>query len=222
MPKYQKAKPFDFVRDFKDLQTSVKALQIRASGPSAQPNQLVTLASGFTGYATLSDTDTTTYTNANNATQPMTFEWIIPANDASVSTSYEVWVPMSGQTATGTTETLGLKPYLDAVVVTTSNGDIIGATAIAANTAFTMKVLCTLVVTTTGAGGTAEIYIDGKYALTSNVQGSGSTNSLSSQATSVAFDTTVAHTLAIASVWGAASSGQTIGSLANTFTRKGP
>jgi hypothetical protein len=227
MPKYQHAKPFDFVRDFKNLQNNVKALQIRASGPSPQPNQLVTLASGFTGYPVLSDTDSTVYTNANNGTQPMTLQWTIPANDASVDTSYEVWVPLALTTGT-TVSVLGFKPYFNGALLGTSpnygtsNGDQIGSTAMAISTIYTAKVRLTVVITGAGSGGAANFYIEGKVSLSGNLQGTVDAWALSSQATGVAFDTTAVNTVAVASVWNTAESGQTINSLVNTLTRKGP
>lgn len=48
MPKYQLAKPFDFVREFKNLQAAVKQLQIQ-NGGSTGPWLQATLINGWTG-----------------------------------------------------------------------------------------------------------------------------------------------------------------------------
>jgi hypothetical protein len=162
------------------------------------------------------------FSNPNNGTQPITSAWSIPAN-APAGSSYEIWVPFSAATATAGPQSLGLKPYLNAAVVTTSGGDVIGGTAIAAATGFTGDLRCTLVVTATGAAGTADIYIKGGYTtFGANIQATGSSNYISSQATGVALNTTVANTIAVAAVWGASSAGQTIATVLSRFTRKGP
>jgi hypothetical protein len=48
MTKYQKAKPFDFVRDVKDIQTTVKQLQVRAGGQTG-PWQQAAMQNSWTG-----------------------------------------------------------------------------------------------------------------------------------------------------------------------------
>jgi Concanavalin A-like lectin/glucanases superfamily len=187
-----------------------------------------TSGTGMTGYIPQTQTSTASFTNANNGTQPMTAAWTIPAGDAKVGSTYELWVPMAGATATASPQTLSFKPYLNGALLGTSpnygtsNGDSFGSTALAAATGFTVKLRCTLVVTATGTGGTCDIFIEGGYTVESAVQATGSSNFLSSQATGVAFNTTVANTLAVATIWNAVSSAQTIGSVLSTFTRKGP
>jgi len=181
-------------------------------------------AGGVQGNPDISLFDNTSATNANSATQLATIQWSIPENDAQVGTVYVVEVPLAGKTATSGPQTLGFKPYLGSAVVTTSNGDTIGGTAMAAATGFTAKMRLTMKVRTTGASGTVDIFMEGGYAQESNIQAGSGTNSgfMSSQATGVAFNTTTANTIAIVTVWGASSASQTITSYGSVFTRKGP
>jgi hypothetical protein len=181
-----------------------------------------TSGSGMTGRIPMVQTSLQTFANANNGTQVMTTAWSIPAGDAQVGTTYEVWVPMAGMTASGTTSILSFKPYYNGAVPTTSGGDGVGATAMAAGTAFTAKIRVTLVCTATGTGGTCDIFLEGGYTQEVNVQGSGSDNFLSSQVTGLAFNTAIANTIAVATSWGAAGGGQTIGSVFSRLTRGGP
>lgn len=49
MPMYQKAKPFDFVRDFKDLKDQVKGLQVVSPGQNGQwTDESASVPAGFT------------------------------------------------------------------------------------------------------------------------------------------------------------------------------
>jgi hypothetical protein len=179
-------------------------------------------ATGVAGTLPSVQTSTASHTNANATVQLLSATWTIPANDAQVGTLYEIWVPFSFTSATTTLETLGFKPYLNAAQVTTSNGDVIGATAQVANTVYSGKVRCTLQLLTTGTSGTANVFIEGGYAQAGNLQASGSSNFLSSQATGITFNTTVSNTLAIVSVYTTASTGQTITGTGSKFTREGP
>ncbi len=187
----------------------------------------IALPSGFVGSPALTQTAGATLTNANNGTQPITIAWPIHARDAKVGTTYEVWVPFSGNSGSSATSALGFKPYLNGSVVTTSNGDTAGATLLAlygTGATWTGKIHLTLEISAAGSGGTANIYIEGCIVGAFNIQGSTSQSStpLSSQATGVAFNTTIANTIAIAAVWTTGESGQTVGSIISSMTRKGP
>jgi hypothetical protein len=183
--------------------------------------------SGIAGYLPVSQTSVASFSNANNGTQPMTISWSIPAYDGKVGTTYELWVPFTGLNGNSATAAIALKPFLNGAVVTTSLGDGAGSTLMAlygTHAAWSGFARVTMMITATGTGGTADIYLEGSICLNGNQQGSASQSAtpLASQATSVTFNTTIANTLAIASVWSAAETGQTISSVVSTLTRKGP
>jgi hypothetical protein len=187
-----------------------------------------TSGSGMTGRIPVTQTSVGSFTNANNGTQPLSAAWSIPAYDAQVGSTYELWLPFSGQNGSAATSALGFKPYLNGAAVTTSGGDTVGASLLnlygAAPAGWTGKVHVTLVVVTTGGGGTADIYVEGCIVGLGNIQGSTSQSStpFSSQATGVAFNTTGSNTLAAAAVWTTGETGQTVTSPLSTLTRKGP
>lgn len=179
---------------------------------------------GLPGGIDLTQSDDTTITNTNNGTVVSTAAWEIPANDAQVGTKYVIEAEFSGESAAASPQLLGFKPYLSGAVVTTSNGDTIGGTALPVSTGFTAKIKCTVKVLSKGTGGTCNIFIEGGYAQEANIQAGSGTNFgfFSSQATGHAINTTVNNTISIATVWGAGSPGQTVTGLGSTFTRKGP
>lgn len=177
---------------------------------------------GFSGTPALVQVDNTDDTNANNGTQPCTEQWPIPANDAQAGTVYEVETPYNG---TFETSSIGFKPRLNGSGVTTSGGDTTGPSFFpTAGTSFAGNVRVRMIVRTTGASGTADFFVEGGIGINGN-RSSGSNNNngyLSSQATTVALDTTVANTLGINSVWGASVASQTVVCHGSVFTRKGP
>jgi hypothetical protein len=218
MPKYQKAKPFDIVRTIKDMQTSVKQLQVRSTGPSPMPNPLVTLASGFTGYAMLTNMDVAAHTNANNGTQPISEVWNIPANDASVSTEYAIEVPFSGVFEN---QTLTFEAEVDGTGVA-PNG--IGASFFSSGQAFNGAIRVRIVIETTGAGGSATVVTDGEIGIASS-RSSGVNNNngvLGATSSPITFDTTSSHTLQVVTVWGGSTASQTITGVWNKYIRSGP
>ena len=175
-------------------------------------------ASGMIARLPFIQTDTSSNTNGNNATQPVTASWSIPANDAQVGTIYEVEVPFDG---TFETTTLALEGYLDASVHASST---IGASFFTAGQTFNGTARIKLQVTATGAGGSCVMALDGGLGLAGNRSSGANSNStyLSSNAVTVAFDTTVSHTLAVAASWGGVAAGQTITGHGSKFTRSGP
>ena len=196
--------------------------------------QILTWATGgvivSTGNGTMrgrpdfTQTDITIDTNANlTGPNPATMQWSIPANDAQIGTAYIIESEFNFTTGS-TAETFGFKPSFNGAAVTTSNGDIIGSTALAVSTGYTGEVRCILKIRTTGTAGTADVYIKGGVALEGNLQGTVDTWFLSSQATAIAINTTIANTIAIDSVWGGNPSGsaQTVSNRGSTFTRRGP
>ena len=119
------------------------------------------------------------------------------------------------------------KKVMNGAVVTTSGGDGAGATLLSlygTGATWTGKIHLTLEISAAGSGGTANIYIEGCIVGAFLVQGSTAQSStpLSSQATGLAFNTTIANTIAIVSVWNTSESGQTVGSVLSSMTRKGP
>jgi len=165
-------------------------------------------------------TDPGTYPNANNGTQPATKSWLIPANDAAVGTVYEIVTQVA---CTFESETIAFKPYLNSSVVTTSSGDLTGAGSYTDGQVLVGTIRCRLQVITTGASGTANVFIDGGIGADTNRATGSNANFeyLSSQATNLTFNTTAANTLAIATQFGASATGQTASGIGSTFTRSG-
>jgi hypothetical protein len=178
----------------------------------------------MTGRPDFTQTDTTVDTNANlTGASPATKQWSIPAGDSQVGTVY--LIESAFNMVTGTTlETFAFKPSLNGAAVTTSNGDTIGSTAMAASTGYTGEVRCKLVVQSIGNAGTANIFIKGGMSLEGNLQGTVDAWFISSQATGVAFNTLNNNTIAIDSLWGGNPSGsaQSVANHGSEFTRKGP
>jgi hypothetical protein len=183
----------------------------------------------LTGRPDFTQTDTTTDTNANlSGANPMTKQWTIPANEAQVGAVYEIVSPFTGTNA-ATVEAYGFKPFLNGAALTTTGGDIVGATMLAiigASTAWVGEVKLMLKVISVGTGGTVQIFIKGGLNNQGNIQGGSSASSceFSSALSPIthAFNTTIANTIGIASEWGASSTGQTSSNFGSTFTRKGP
>lgn len=165
-------------------------------------------------------TSTTPQTNANNGTQLLSNTWTIPAYDALAGTTYEIEVAYNG---TFENQTLGFKPSLNGSTVTTSGGDTIGSGFFTTGAGFDGTVKLKMMVTAVGSSGTVNLFISGGIG-NSGARSSG-TNSLSaflsSQATAVAFNTTVSNTLAIDSVWGGSTASQTVSGHGSTFSRWG-
>lgn len=163
-------------------------------------------------------TDTSTNANANNGTQLLTKAWTIPAYDALAGTVYEIEVPFSGTVEN--THTLGFVPNFNGSSVATSGGDTLSATFFGAATAFTGIVTLIVQILTTGTGGTCNFFIDGGLGQNAP-QVSGTATFLTSQATGHAIDTTSSNTIAVNSVWGGSTAGQTVTGRGSTFTRRG-
>lgn len=174
-------------------------------------------ASGFIGELPIDQTDTSDNVNANNGTQGLTIQYTIPANDAAIGTTYEIEVPFNGVLeASG----LAFKPALNTASVVTSLGDGVAGGFLAAGTGVTGWVKLIMRVMTLGAGGTVDYFITG--GIGQNALHASNSEVLSSQSTGMPFNTTVANTLRVNSVWSAAVAGQTVTGHGSVFTRKGP
>jgi hypothetical protein len=192
-------------------------------------NMTVTTGAGIKGNPDISLFDNTTDNNANlTGANPMTMQWPIPAGDAKVGTVYEIVSPFSG-TNGSTVESYGYKPSLNGTALTTTGGDVVGATMlglVGTSGTWTGEVRLTMKVITTGTSGTVQIFIKGGLAGQENVQGGSSASSayFSSQLSPLthAFNTTVANTIAIDSIWGGSNATQTASNYGSVFTRKGP
>jgi hypothetical protein len=182
---------------------------------------IVTSVGGITGNLLISLNDNTVDTNPNNGTQPMTMQWPIPAGDGKAGTEYIIETPFNG---TFETATLGFEPSVNGTAEAPSGGSSIGAGFFPAGTAFTGNVRLRGIVRTTGTAGTIDLFIDGSIGNASaRASGTnGEATPLNSQITAFAFNTTIANTLAIDSVWGASVANQTIISHGSAFTRGGP
>jgi len=184
---------------------------------------------GFTGNPDLSQFDNTTDTNNDlGGAEPMTKQWPIPAGDAKVGTSYEIKINFSGVNGSAV-QSYGFKPSLNGAAVTTSGGDVVGATALGligagAGAGWTGWCLLTLRIKTVGASGTVDIFIEGAISGEANQQGGAAATAypFGSQALAVAFDTTAANTIALDSIWGGANASETSTCPGSRFTRKGP
>jgi hypothetical protein len=164
-------------------------------------------------------TDTTFSTNANQAASTdITKAWTIPAFDANVGTHYVIEVPYDG---TLQNQALTLSTDLDAAGATgPPQGAQVSAGFLVAGTAFNGTVRVHLQVVSAGAGGNATLWTEGSFGASAALTAANSTI-LNGRRITVAFNTTVAHTLAVASLWGGLAAGQTITGYGSTFTRKG-
>lgn len=194
---------------------------LSSSAKDASSVANILLSNGkFSGYPPLVLTDTSVNTNANNGMAPVTVGWSIPANDPMVGTVYELWFPYSG---TFENQTIGFKPGLNNAAVATSGGDIVGSGFLTSGAGFAGQIRLKVQVTAVGASGIAKMFLDGGLGA-NTTRSAGSNNNdayLSSQNTSVAFNTTVANTIGVYAEWGGSTSGQTISGFGSTFTRIG-
>lgn len=197
------------------MASAIELLLLAASSPL--------LREGSSGIWDLAwcQSDTGTYANSNNGTQPLTASWSIPAGDAAAGSVYEIEVPFNG---TFETQTLGFKPYLNGSAPATSGGDTIGGAFFTSGQGFAGTVKLRMQVITAGASGTVNFFVTGGLGVNAARSSGSNTNDafLSSQATGAAFNTTVANTIAVASAWGGSASGQAVTGRGSTLTRKGP
>lgn len=169
------------------------------------------------GQIALVQTDNTDNANANAGTQGLTAAYIIPIADASIGTVYEIEVPFNGVLqASG----LAFKPALNGASVVTSLGDGAAAGFLGAGAGVTGWVKLIMRVKTLGVAGTVDYFIEG--GIGQNALHAGNSEVLSSQSTGMPFNSTVANTLRVNSVWSAAVAGQTVTGHGSVFTRKGP
>lgn len=180
--------------------------------------------SGLTGAMSLDIMDVTSRTNANQAgTQNASAVVTIPANDCLVAgTTYEIETEFTG---TWQNQTLAIGHRIDAAAVgAVPQYPVIAAGFFPAAQTFSGYIRTKLRILTTGAGGTCNIFDIGainQSAANASSAAVGGTALLGRQV-GIAFDTTVAHTLSIGTLWGGSTAGQTITSYGSSFKRKGP
>jgi hypothetical protein len=164
-------------------------------------------------------TDASTNTNANFASARLiSVNWTIPAYDAQPGTVYLVEVPFSA-TMEGNTLELGLSVDNSAsfTVNTTLSASIVGA-GVGVNGTMRLK----LQVLTTGTGGTYNAFVGGDIHQSGAATTFANSGSLAgSQVLGGSVDTTVSHTMAAMSLWGATTTGQVVAGYGSTFTRSG-
>lgn len=204
MPQYQNAKPFDFVRDFKDLQNSVKRMQIVSPGVHTVP-------------ANQTDVPLTPLVVTGTAFADLTQEWAIPAYDANPNTIY--WLTAWGDIATGgTTQVL---TYQVSVFGQAMAPLKIGAAWFQASTTYEWEMRAKIMVrdsTTIKCWMTGTISMFGVNLNPASVtQGSGGFVGATGATT---FDPTTDSIISLQAEW--ASTGQSMSCAASELDRRGP
>lgn len=195
------------------------------SGDTAAGKPLLQFAADGTLWDIVrSQISTSTVTNANAGTAPITASWPIPAGDMQVGSQYEVEVPFAGEFEPGGTGSpqLALTGYLNGASHASSG---IGSGFFPAATAFNGAVKVRLMCTATGVTGTVIMWLDGGLG-NAGTRSSGTNNDAAYLSTgptgALTVDTTAANTLAVAAAWGSSVAGQTITGTTSTLTRTGP
>jgi len=207
MPRYQYAKPFDIIRTIKDMQQSVKQLQIQSPGyNSVPPNQ----------------TDIGTYTLGNVATTntPLSFAWPIYANDSNPGTLYELEVPLVG-TMGAVVHILTLGAQFDAsgIVSIVPFGTVIVS---AASHGFAGVVKLKMMCMTNGPSGTYNLDMTGGVGDTTLNRGNSPGQAVVYGHNATSLDTTIDHTVSLAGFWDVTSTGETVSGITSSFVRQGP
>lgn len=208
MPQYHYAKPFDFVRDFKNLQDAVKQLQLRSLGSLAHP-------------VVQSETDVpaTPYSSSAATFASITNAYSILGNDANDGTIYRL-------TAFGdlTTPASALQAHRWAVSVygNTLATTSIAASGLTASNTYDWFVTATVAVMTSGSAGTIYCWVSGTISNHNiNLSGSNSYALTGSSGGTVAVDTTADTTISLASEWAAVETAQIAHSYGSSWERIG-
>jgi hypothetical protein len=171
---------------------------------------------GKDGTLPATEGDSTAITVTAAVATRITKAWAIPAGNGQVSAVYRLkaWgFGTEGSTAQNLTWSVAL-----AGVVLQS----VTATALTASGAFRWTVEILLHVVTMGAGGTADVALDGRWATTASPTVEGSFAAGSAAAGGETLNTTVANTLALFVAWASTTGAPTITCDGSTFERVGP
>lgn len=185
--------------------------------------QVQRFTSGLTGQIPLDQVNANFFTNANLAgTQPATATYTIPANDALVAgVTYEIEAEFTG---TFENQTLAMGHQINgAAVGGVPQYPVLAAGFFTAGTSFTGWIKTTLRIISTGAGGSCIVFDKGdinQSGANLSSAGVGGTG-LTGRQVSIAFNTTIANTLAIGCLWGGSTAGQTITYYGSVFRRRG-
>lgn len=165
-------------------------------------------------------TDTTKLTNANGTGAfRISAIYNIADHDSQIGTIYEIEVPFSA-TMQGNTLELGLS--IDGAVGFTVNNTISGA-IVGAGIGINGNIRVKIQVTAIGSGGFINAFTGGDVNQASQPTTFANSGGLAGNiAGAVAWDATVAHTIRVNSLWGAANAGQTVSGWGSKFTRSGP
>ena len=163
-----------------------------------------------------SDSSTNTASNTATSATPITVAWTIPANDAKVSTIYEIEVPYTG---TEETAVLNLGLWVDGTTFT--NIVPMAGSAITAGHGFAGTVKLKLTFTATGAGGTVNVDMSGELTDSSVNRAPAGSVALDGHHAALGYDTTASHTVAVAAFWASNVAGETISGIGSKFTRCG-
>ena len=174
---------------------------------------------GFKGQASISDTDTTTGTNNNQAVATAISKvWSIPANDMQVGTIYEIEVPWSC-TMEAQTLTFGLSVNQSATF--SAQQGISGAIG-AAGTNLVGTIRVFMEITATGTSGTFNAWVDGTLAVRAALTLFTNSGAMADAVqTGLAINTTVANSIQINTLWAASVAGQTVSGFGSKISRYG-
>jgi hypothetical protein len=142
------------------------------------------------------------------------------ANEGSQGSEYEIEIDGTINTGSVTAQTLTFELAIDASVL--GGAFTIGAVYLANNLSFEYSIRFRLTITTTGAGGTANMVSDGGVNRSAVNLGSVANTTLSVGAvgTGKAFDTTAAHTIQAQAFWGGTNTGQSLTTVRTRVTRR--
>jgi hypothetical protein len=139
----------------------------------------------------------------------------IPASHATLGTHYIVEVPITGVFEGG------VMNFGMLVSVTFTNLVPTTASAFTTGHSFVGTLRFHLQVTAIGAGGTADIWIEGTLSDATSPRSPTDTMSIDGLKTAIAFDTTAAQNFAMGFQWSSSIAGQTITGNTTTVTRRG-
>jgi hypothetical protein len=155
-------------------------------------------------------------TTTQNISSPLNYM----ATEGSQGSEYEIEIDGTIATGSVTAATLTFELAVDGSVL--GGAFTMGAVYLANGLSFEYTIRFRLTITTTGAGGTANMVSDGAVNRSGVNLGSAANTTLSVGAlgTGKAFDTTAAHTIQAQAFWGSANTGQTLTTVRTRVTRR--
>jgi hypothetical protein len=172
---------------------------------------------GFAGTFPQVQSDTGTNTNANQVSATrISAIYTIPAG-VPAGTEYELIVPWS---ATMESQTLQMGLSLDGSS-SFSGSDTIGGAIVGAGVGLLGTIRVRLRIATAGAGGTADVFVDGVVGQSGANALFTNRGSLVGQDRGLSYDTTISHTMRVNTLWGAAAAGQTVSGFGSRNSRYG-